>query len=280
MAKKKDSWKEALFLLPSLLGVTVFVLAPFVDVARRSLMDVMGEEFIGTQNYRAVFTNQAFQLAMRNTFKFLLVCVPLLLGLSLLLAAAAYFGKGRIYQKVCLLPMAVPVASLAFVWEILFHPNGLVNRCLGLSIDWLHSPYAFGVLAASFLWKHMGYFVILWITGLEGIPKSLYEAASLDGAGAAAKFRYITLPGLRPMASAALVLAFTGTLKSYREAYLLAGEYPDKSIYMVQHMFHNWFREMSMEKIAAGAVVILVVFAAAVYPFRKKGGGNLETLCP
>lgn len=268
---KKDSWKDVIFLLPSLAGVSLFVLAPFADVVRRSFTDVMGETFVGLDNYRTVFANQAFRLAMGNTLKFLLVCVPLLLGLSLALANVAYFGKGRIYQKICLLPLAVPVVSLVFVWKMVFHANGMLNSYLGLSIDWLNSSYAFAVLSASFLWKNMGYYVVLWVTGLEGIPRSLYEAASLDGAGAGARFFYITLPGLRPMVSATFVLAITGALKSYREAYLLAGEYPDKSIYLLQHMFHNWFQDMSVEKMAASAVVAVIIFAVFVYPLYREG---------
>lgn len=120
--------------------------------------------------------------------------------------------------------------------------------------------------------------MVLWLTGLEKIPKELYEAAAVDGAGFWRKFCSITLPGLKPVFSAAFVLAITGTLKSYRESYLLAGEYPDKSIYMIQHLFHNWFRDMSMEKMAAGAVMLVCIFAVIVYPFRKKGGGNLDSL--
>lgn len=122
----------------------------------------------------------------------------------------------------------------------------------------------------------MGYYVVLWLAGLEAIPEELYEAAAVDGAGAFAKFRYVILPGLRPMLSAAFVLAVTATLKSYRESYLLAGEYPDRSIYMVQHLFHNWFRDMSVEKMSAGAVVLVGIFAVMVLPLRKKGAWNLE----
>ena len=80
------------------------------------------------------------------------------------------------------------------------------------------------------------------------------------------------------MASAVLILALTGAFRSYREIYLLSGEYPDKSIYMIQHMFHNWFRDMAMEKMSAAAVVIVCIFAVLVYPFRKKGGGNFDSL--
>ena len=267
-----------LFLLPSLLGVSIFVFLPFADVVRRSFTNLTGDTFTGLQNYKTIGENAAFRLAMGNTLKFLAVCVPLLLLLSLLLADMVYFGKRKFYQDLCLLPMAVPTVSLVFIWNMMFHRYGVLNSALHLSIDWLHSSYAFAVLAATFLWKNMGYYVILWITGLEGIPKSLYEAAALDGAGAFAKFRYVTLPGLAPMASAVFILALTGAFKSYRENYLLAGEYPDKSIYMVQHMFHNWFRDMSMEKMSAAAVVIVCMFAVIVYPFHTKGDGNLDSL--
>ncbi len=162
--------------------------------------------------------------------------------------------------------------------RMLFHRNGLLNSCLNFSEDWIHSSSAFGILVASFLWKNTGYYVILWLTGLKDIPESLYEAAVLDGAGTLAKFFHITLPGLKPMTSAVLILALTNAFKVYRECYLLAGEYPDKSIYMIQHIFHNWFRDMSVDKMAAGAVVMVCIFTIIVYPFRKKGGGNLETL--
>lgn len=297
--KPSGSWVYLLFLGPSLLGVSVFTLIPFLDVIRRSFVDVSKERFCGLKNYQAVCSNQAFRLALGNTGKFLAVCVPLLLALSLLLANLAYFGgrkakmherghlpdepqlfrKGRAfgaraYQRVSLLPMAIPAACLAFVWKMIFHRYGLLNSWLGASEDWLNSPRAFGVLTASFLWKNTGYYAALWLTGLEQIPNSRYEAASLDGAGALAKFWHVTLPGLKPMAAAALILALTGALKSYREAWLLAGEYPEKGIYMIQHLFHNWFRDMSLEKMAAGAVILVCIFAALAYPFRKKGGGN------
>lgn len=270
--------KDFLFLLPSLLGVFVFVLLPFGDVVRRSFTNLTGDTFIGLQNYKTIGENAAFRMAMGNTLRFLAVCVPLLLILSLLLANIVYFGKQKFYKNVCLLPMAVPAASLVFIWNMLFHRCGILNSALHLSIDWLHSSYAFAVLVISFLWKNMGYYVILWITGLEGIPESLYEAAALDGAGPFTRFRYVTLPGLKPIASAIFILALTGTFKSYRESYLLTGEYPDKSIYMIQHMFHNWFRNMSMEKMSAAAVVIVCIFAVIVYPFRKKGDGNCDSL--
>ena len=281
MKKTFAPQKDFLFLLPSLLGVSVFVFLPFGDVVRRSFTSLDASRFTGFENYRAIWDNTAFRLAMGNTLKFLSISIPLLLAASLLLANMVHFGRHSIctwYKKFCLLPMAVPTASLVFVWNMLFHRFGILNSILNLSTDWLHSSLAFAVLTLSFLWKNTGYYVILWLTGLQGIPKSLYEAAALDGAGPLARFRYVTLPGLKPMASAVLILALTGAFRSYREIYLLSGEYPDKSIYMIQHMFHNWFRDMAMEKMSAAAVVIVCIFAVLVYPFRKKGGGNFDSL--
>lgn len=273
-----NSFKDFAFILPSLIGVSIFVFIPFCDVVCRSFTSVTGNVFTGLTNYKMLFTNEAFRLAVRNTGRFILICVPILLLLSLLIANTVYFGKVKSFRNICLLPMAVPIASLVFVWKIIFHKNGLINSWFELETDWINSANAFWVLAASYLWKNLGYYVVLWIAGLDGIPESQYEAASIDGAGHMHKFYYITLPGLAPMMSTTLILALTGTLKSYREAYLLAGEYPNQSIYMIQHLFHNWFRDMSIEKMAAGAVIIICIFGAVVYPFRKRGGGNDASL--
>ena len=121
------------FLLPSFLGVIVFVLAPFVETVRRSVTDTMGRHFVGLANYTAVLGNDAFRLAVENTVRFIGVCVPLLLALSLALALAlrAKGLKNTSWAEVCrttfLLPMALPVASLALLWKVLFAQNGLVN---------------------------------------------------------------------------------------------------------------------------------------------------------
>lgn len=273
MKGSSGGFKEFAFIIPSLAGVLIFVFIPFCDVVRRSFTNVTGKAFTGLNNYKVIFTKDAFRLAIMNTGRFIIICVPILLILSLLIANMIYFSRATIFRNICLLPMAVPIATMVFVWKMIFHRNGLFNSWFGFERDWIHSSNAFGVLVASYLWKNTGYYVVLWMAGLSGIPVCQYEAAGIDGAGSMNKFLYITLPGLKPMINTTLILAITGTLKSYREAYLLAGEYPDKSIYMIQHMFHNWFRDMSVDKMAAGAVIIVCVFAVVVYPFRKKGGG-------
>lgn len=121
-----------LFLAPSLAGLCVFVLVPFADAVRRSFTDAMGSRFVGVANYASVLGNSAFRLAAGNTARFIGVCVPLLLCVSLLLAVAVRAAKdgGRIFKTTYLIPMAIPVASIVLLWQALFHRQGLVNAVL------------------------------------------------------------------------------------------------------------------------------------------------------
>ena len=117
----------------------------------------------------------------------------------------------------------------------------------------------------------MGYDMILWLTGLNDIPVSLYEAADIDGAGAFAKFRRITLPMLVPTMLMIGVLSFINSFKVFREAYLVAGDYPDNSIYMLQHVFSNWFVSLDIQKMSAAAVLLIAVFLGVILPFIRFG---------
>ena len=121
--------------------------------------------------------------------------------------------------------------------------------------DWMNTPWAFWILVFSYLWKNLGYDMVLWLAGLSGIPISLYEAAQADGAGRWQCFRYITLPNLLPSLFTISVLSVLNSFKVFREAYLAAGDYPHESMYLLQHLFNNWYRDLSMDKMAAGAVV-------------------------
>ena len=111
--------------------------------------------------------------------------------------------------------------------------------------------------------------IVLWLAAMAGIPQSVYEAARLDGTGRAACFRYITLPCLAPAAYTIAVLSFLNSFKVFREAYLVAGNYPQRSIYLLQHVFNNWFLDLSVDKMAAGAVMLALVVCAAVWALGR-----------
>lgn len=250
-----------LFLAPSLAGVAVFVLAPFAETVRRSFCDALGGRFLGLANYRAVLENGAFRLAAANTARFAAVCVPLLLALSLALALAlrAKGLKGTrlasAYKTTFLLPMAIPVASIVLLWRALFAANGLLNAWLGTGVDFMNSEAAFWVLIATYLWKNTGYDSILWTSGLDAISPELYEAAAVDGAGAWRQFTAVTLPNLGPTLLLTGILSLLNTFKVFREAYLVAGAYPHESIYLLQHLFNNWFLALDLPRLAAAAVL-------------------------
>jgi multiple sugar transport system permease protein len=277
--KRKETITAWLFLLPSLIGISIFILVPFLDAVRRSFFKAMGEGFVGLSNYSTVLGNDAFQQAAQNTGLFILTCIPLLLIISLLLSVMVVGQKryGDYFKVSFLIPMAIPVASVALLWQIVFQNNGLLNHLilkLGWQpVDWMNSNYAFSVLVISYLWKNTGYDCVLWLSGLSSIPFALYEAAAIDGAGVLAKFRYITLPGLIPTLFITAVLSLVNSFKVFREAYLIAGSYPHNSIYMLQHLFNNWFVSLDVQKMCAAAVMLaasFVVFVLMIYGLGKR----------
>ncbi len=239
-------------------------------MVRRSFTEAFSGAFVGIENYKTVFANEAFTLAMKNTLRFLFICIPLLLVSSLVLSlAVGRMGRAkRVFQASFLIPMAVPVVSVVLFWQLVFDRGGYLNQILSVfgaqPIDWMNEDTAFGVLVFCYLWKNIGYFVVLWLAGLGAIPKSYYEAARVDGANGWKCFRYITLPQLVPTLFMVTILAFVNSFKVFREAYLIAGDYPHESIYLLQHLFNNWFASLDVQKMSTAAVVLAVVISALI----------------
>ena len=275
------------FLLPSFLGVIVFVLAPFADVCRRSLTTAVTGEFRGIDNYKLVFENKAFWLAAGNTAKFVLVCLPLLIGLGLIIACfLSRFTRIHFLKSAFLFPMAVPAATVVLVWKLIFDRQGFLNLFLTrlgeaaysagvlqsapvFDIDYMRTGAAFWVLVFSYIWKNLGYTVVLWLTGILSISTQIREAARVDGAGEFTCFVRIIMPNLKPVLYTITVLSFLNTFKAFREAYLVAGSYPDESMYLLQHLFNNWFTNLDFDKMAAAAVILGFILFAAILLLQK-----------
>lgn len=280
MKKRKRELKGILFLLPSLAGVGVFWLLPFGDVVRRSFFSAVSGTFTGWKNYETIFENQAFRLAAGNTLRFFAVCIPVLVLLSLLIAILLTKRKKsmQLLKSMFLLPMAIPVASVVLLWKILFHRHGLLNHllaCLSLGgIDWMNTDASFGVLVISYLWRNLGYDIILWMAGLGAVPAAMYDAARVDGAGEWKCFFYITLPNLLPSMFTIVVLSLLNGFKVFREAYLVAGDYPQDSMYLLQHLFNNWYRDLAFDKMAAAAVVTGTVILFLILILQKAWENN------
>lgn len=276
---RRSKWTGLSFLLPGFCGVAVFSLLPFMDVIRRSFVQAVSGRFCGLENYRVVLHNHAFLLAVKNTLRFLLVCLPLLLGISLVLAfllhawQMAFYQKLRLLKAAYLVPMAIPAASIVLLWKLMFDKHGFVNGILHLcgihAIDWMNTGAAFFVLVFSYIWKNLGYTMVLWLAGLSSISPDLYEAAEMDGAGRMTQFFKITLPLIRPLIFTIVVLSFLNSFKVFREAYLVAGNYPQEDMYLLQHLFNNWFTDLSVDKMAAGSVLLALVIAVFVLLLQK-----------
>lgn len=273
--KYKDTKAAILFLLPSLTGICLFFVFPFFDTIRRSFSDVLGTKFMGISLYRSVLANESFRLAAGNTAKFIGICIPILLLFSMILALGmrAISPKGRRIKTFYLLPMSIPVASLVLLWQLLFHDKGLINAILlkngGESINFMNSSAAFWVLVGTYIWKNIGYDMVLWMAGLDGISENLYEAARVDGAGAWKSFCYITVPSLLPTLGMVAIISLLNSFKVFREAYLVAGAYPHDSIYILQHLFNNWFVNMDIGRLCAAAVLLCIVLLVVILLIQK-----------
>ena len=284
--QNNNTWKNKrkrfflLFLLPSFTGVTVFVLVPFLDVVKRSFSTAVTGQWAGIKNYDLLIHNQAFVLAVHNTLRFTCTAIPLLVLLGFVIAVllsmlitgdvgsgGSSVGAAGSFKYLYLFPMAVPTAVVVLVWKMVFSGHGFLN--LGLTrlgeysglwgmvtTDYMSSEASFYVLVASYLWKNTGYTVVLWMAGIMAVPRDLLDAAQVDGANTWSRLFFIILPQLKGTLYTIVILSFLNSFKIYREAYLVAGSYPQQAIYLLQHLFNNWFVNLDFDKMAAAAVCV------------------------
>ena len=250
----------ACFLLPGLAGVSVFVLIPFGNVFLASFRTSLTKQFAGISNYLSIFRNTAFRLAAGNTARFIALGVPLLLVISLFLALIINAGpKWDKYKYLYLLPMAIPAATMVLVWRMLFARQGFFNRLLETHTDFLGESSAFYIVLGSYLWKNLGYTLVLWLAGLRAMRGDMLDAARVDGAGKLVCFLRVTLPNLKGTMYTILVVSLLNSFKIFREVYLVGGAYPQEGIYMLQHIFNNWYTNLDFDKMAAGTVLSAAV---------------------
>ena len=284
--RRHDFARSLCFLSPSLLGVAVFFIVPFGVVVYYSLIDAVGSRnFVFLDNFTKLFRNSAFLLAAKNTLHFSVVAVPLAVVLAIVLALmleARIPGKSQ-FRTFFLSPMMVPVASVVLIWQVLFNYNGTVNEFLMVfgadKIDWLQSDHCQVVILILFLWKNLGYNMILFMAGLANIPKELLEVADVDGATEAYKFFQIKLRYLSPTIMFVTILSLINSFKVFREVYLLTGDYPYEKLYMLQHFMNNTFRSLDYQKLSAAAVVmalVMVVLIALMFKVEDWFGKDVE----
>ena len=284
--KSKDFLQSMCFLSPSLLGVAVFFIVPFGVVVYYSVIDGVGSHnFVFLDNFIKLFDNSAFLLAAKNTLTFSAWAVPLavVLSMGLALMLECRIPLKSQFRTFFLSPMMVPVASVVLIWQVLFNFNGTVNEFLLLfgadKIDWLQSEHSQAVVIILFLWKNLGYFMILFMAGLANIPKELLEVADVEGANEAYKFFAIKLRYLSPTVLFVTILSLINSFKVFREVYLLTGDYPYETLYMLQHFMNNTFKSLDYQKLSAAAVVmalVMVLLIALLFKAEDWFGKDVE----
>lgn len=262
--RTKNAWIGFCLILPLVLGCLVFYGAPFVLVGFYSVVRGNGaaRQFVGLENYEKLLSNPVFRLAMGNTIGFLAVGLTMILVLSyaiaLLLRNPAQ--RSKLLQSVVMMPYVMPVVGTVVLVDILFAEAGLWSKlytALGLPLqDWLQGNSAFWVTVGLYLWKNTGYSVVILLSGLVTIPKEHYDAAELDGATGWQKFRHITVPQMWYSVFIAGVFSLINAFKCFREIFLIGGEAPSESLYMLQHFINNSFQKLSYSKMAAASMLL------------------------
>ncbi|HIS96064.1 MAG TPA: sugar ABC transporter permease [Candidatus Ventricola gallistercoris] len=266
MFEKKKS--VLFFLLPGLLMLLIFYIVPFVSGIGHSLTDgSYKNEFVGFQNYINLWQNSMFQLGLKNTMELSLICAPLLWVLSFLLASALAAIKpyGGFFRSSVLLPYLAPSSAILLIWLVVFDYGGPVNRlmeAMGMQrVLWLSSGALRFPVVLMFLWKNLGFCLIIFLAALQSIPEPLYEYAKLEGAGFITRAFRITLPLITPSAFLVFVLAWINAFKIFKEVYFIAGAYPDYSVYTLQNYMNNMFEKLNYQNVTAAAYTFgLIVF--------------------
>lgn len=282
MFEKKKS--VLLFLLPGLCMLLIFYIIPFFSGIGYSLMDGnYKNEFVGLKNYREIWQNSMFLLGLKNTMELSLICAPLLWILSFLLASALASIKpfGGFFRSSVLLPYLTPSSAILLVWLVLFDYGGPVNRALAAMgaerVMWLSSGALRLPVVLMFLWKNLGFCLIIFLAALQSVPQPLYEYATLEGAGFMTRAFRITLPLVTPTAFLVFVLAWINAFKIFKEVYFIAGAYPDYSVYTLQNYMNNMFQKLNYQNVTAAAysfgLIVFAIFGVLFFLQRRAARG-------
>jgi len=271
-----------MLVLPAVLFFAVFMLYPFLSAFWYSLTSwdlVSAPRFIGLTNYVGVFQDDAFKnsatVTAYYTIGLLVPMLPLSLVLAMLLDQKL---QGRaFYQAVLFAPTVLAAVVVSMIWRVVYMPQGglyqLFTAPFGLTyIPWLNDKHwAMPALIIVGIWKNVGYYMVIFLAALQGIPPSLYEAAKVDGAGSWQQFRHITLPLLRPITLFVAVVSMTRAFQGFTSAYTLTGGGPANATRLLPLLvYDNAFSFNKMGYASAIAVVMfLVLIVLTLIQFRS-----------
>jgi multiple sugar transport system permease protein len=264
---KNENRLAFLFIVPSLAGAALFFIIPFIMSLGYATTDA-GGDFVGFENFLNLFKNDSFRLAAGNTVKFMVIAIPLNIIIPLFIACLLFNLNGSGWLKtVFMSPLVIPSACAAFFFQSLFMSNGLLSQFLGENTNWLQTDYSFAIAVGVYIWKNMGFNLVLALAGLANIPKDYYEWAAVEGMGRIKMFFKITVVYLVPALFIMFVMSFINSFKVFRELYMLAGSYPNEKIYMLQHYMNNQFSRLNYQNLTTAAFVVSLAITAFMIGF-------------
>ena len=275
--KLRQAW---LFLLPGLAGLLIFYIIPFVGGIWYSVTDgTVQNSFVGINNYVSVWNNVMFQLGLRNTMELSLVCAPLLFVLSFVLAAGLHRIRpaGGFFRASVRMPYLMPSSAILMIWLLWFDFGGPVNHLMtalgGSRIDWLSGGELRVPVVLMFLWKNLGFCLVIFLSALQSIPESLYEYATLEGASFMRQTFGITLPLVIPSAFLVAIMSFVSAFRIFKEVYFIAGAYPVDPLYTLQNYMNNMYNNLNYQNVTTAAyifaVIVFVLFGILFLSQRK-----------
>ena len=268
--RKKSVW---VFLLPGGLGLLLFYIVPFFGGIYYSLTDgTYRNAFVGLKNYANIWQNQMFVLGLKNTMELSLICAPLVWVLSFAIASLLnrLRPKGAFFRNGVLLPYLMPSSAMLLIWLVIFDYGGVVNRLVtAMGFDrvmWLQGQALRVPIVLLFLWKNLGFAVIIFLSAIQAIPEPLFEYARLEGAGFFRQTFGITLPMIVPTAFLVIILEWINAFKIFKEVYFIGGAYPDESVYTLQNYMNNMFGKLNYQNVTTAAysfaVIVFALFGA------------------
>ncbi|MGN0460683.1 MAG: carbohydrate ABC transporter permease [Ruminococcus sp.] len=268
--KKQVVWAY-IFLLPSLIGIAVFYVIPYLMCIYSSF--VSNGSFAGLDNYIKLFQNTAFLYALRNTIIFTVIAIPLLMIISFLIAKflTSFKKISAFFRSAYLMPIVIPAASLIYVWQLLFDDYGVVNNILSAigidTVQFFSSGFSMVMIIIIYIWKNCGFCVILFTAGLANLPKSVHESAYLEGASGFKTTIKITLPLITPTTFFVFLMAVINSFRMFRESFSLFGTYPNENVYFLQNFINNNYNNFNYPQLASSAIVMSLIFIGLMLAF-------------
>lgn len=280
-AKRKTNMFPYYLMLPTIIIFGIFMIYPILDSIYLSLLDFSGGKytFVGLANYIQLFKDPVFYKSLGNTIFYLIIQVPVMIGLALLIAVLVEqkFIRGRgFFRMSVFLPTVTSLVAYALIFKVLFNTeNGLINYVVqlfgGEKIQWIYSawPARFSIII-SITWRWVGYNMIILLAGIQSIPEDLYESANIDGANFWQKLFYITIPMIKPIILFTTITSTIGTLQLFDETFILTQGGPDNATITLGHyLYLNGFKYLKYGFASAlGYVMVFIIGMLSFVQFK------------